>query len=42
MRRTECRKLSPGECAAQLPDDRYFVALTRGQLEVGLLRPGRP
>ena len=39
MRREECRKLSPAECAAQLPADRYFVALERGQLEVGLYAP---
>ena len=39
MKQNECRKLSPVECAAQLPDDRYFVALDRGQLEVGLYAP---
>ena len=39
MKRTECRKLSPAECAADLPEDRYFVALERGQLEVGLYAP---
>ena len=39
MKRSECRKLSPAECAAQLPADRYFVAIERGQLEVGLYAP---
>ena len=39
MQRTECRKLSPAECEARLPDDRYFVALNRGTLEVGLYAP---
>ena len=39
MQRHECRKLSPTECTARLPPDRYFVALTRGQLEVGLYAP---
>ena len=42
MQRTDCRKLSPAECAAQLPDDRYFVALDRGQLEVGLYARSAP
>ena len=39
MQRNECRKLSPSECAARLPDDRYFVALNRGTPEVGLYAP---
>lgn len=39
MQRHECRKLSPAECAAKLPADRYFVALKRGALEVGLYAP---
>ena len=39
MSRTACRKFSPADCATQLPDDRYFVALNRGTLEVGLYAP---
>ena len=39
MRRWECRKFSPADCAAQLPADRYFVAFKRGTLEVGLYAP---
>ena len=39
MPRTDCHKFSPADCAAQLPDDRYFVALNRGTLEVGLYAP---
>ena len=39
MQRTECRKLSAAECATQLPGGRYFVAFTRGTLEVGLYAP---
>ena len=39
MQRTACHRFSPAKCAAQLPDDRYFVALNRGTLEVGLYAP---
>lgn len=39
MQRTACHKFSPADCAAQLPDDRYFIALNRGTLEVGLYAP---
>lgn len=39
MQQQECHKFSPGKCAAKLPDDRYFVALNRGTLEVGLYAP---
>ena len=39
MKRTACHKLSAAECAAHLPDDRYFIALERGTLEVGLYAP---
>jgi len=39
MQRTSCHRFSPAKCAAQLPDDRYFVALNRGTLEVGLYAP---
>ena len=39
MKQHAYRKLSPAECSAQLPEDRYFVALDRGQLEVGLYAP---
>ena len=39
MNRTACHKFSPADCLARLPDDRYFIALTRGTLEVGLYAP---
>ncbi len=39
MHRTACQKFSPADCAARLPADRYFVALNRGTLEVGLYAP---
>ena len=39
MPRTASHKFSPADCIAQLPDDRYHVALTRGTLEVGLYAP---
>ncbi|MYA12435.1 MAG: cupin domain-containing protein [Acidobacteria bacterium] len=39
MSRTACHKFSPADCAAQLPTDRYFIALNRGTLEVGLYAP---
>lgn len=39
MQRTACHKFSPADCAARLPVDRYFVALNRGTLEVGLYAP---
>ena len=39
MSRNACHKFSPADCAAHLPDDRYFVALNRGTLEVGLYAP---
>lgn len=39
MQRRDCHRFSPDDSAAQLPDDRYFVALTRGTLEVGLYAP---
>lgn len=39
MPRTACHKFSPEDCAARLPADRYFVALNRGTLEVGLYAP---
>ena len=39
MTRTACHKFSPDDAAAQLPDERYFVALNRGTLEVGLYAP---
>ena len=41
MSRTACFKFSPADCAARLPDDRYFIALTRGTLQVGLYAPQR-
>ena len=39
MERTDCRKLSLADCAARLPEDRYFVALNRDTVEVGLYAP---
>ena len=39
MNRTACHKFSPADCLARLPDDRYFIALIRGTLEVGLYAP---
>ncbi len=39
MQRHDCHRFSPAECAAHLPADRYFIALTRGTLEVGVYAP---
>lgn len=39
MKRTDCHKFTPADCAVQLPADRYFVAMSRGTLEVGLYAP---
>lgn len=39
MQRNACYKFSPAKCAAQLPDQRYLIALNRGTLEVGLYTP---
>ncbi len=39
LRGDDGERFDPGECAARLPDDRYFVALKRDGLEVGFYAP---